>query len=63
MLKFRYDLVCRVDNDRPARFYAGSYIVTSDYVLEIDALTGLEVFVLNYNGKRIYIPTEAVEEL
>lgn len=63
MLRFLNDTVCRVDGDRPARFYAGSYIVSSDYILGMDFSTEEEAFILNYNGKSIYIPVEAVEEL
>ena len=62
MLKFLQDTVCRVEGDHVARFYKGSYLITDDYTMSVDPSTDEEVFLVNYNGKTLYVPVDAVEE-
>lgn len=61
MLKFVCDVVCRVEGDHVARFYKGSYLVTDNYTIDVDKTTNEDVFVINYNGKALFVPLDVVE--
>lgn len=66
VLKFKDTIICRVEREPSVKFYKGSYLVCGledSVTLTIDQNTNSYCYVVNYNNKLVYIPTELVTRI